>query len=100
MKDTLGKEADVFLDSDDLTDLRSLLEHVKATEALILLQSNKVLTRPWVLLEAYTAIQNEVPIVAFNVKGRGYGKHFGTGFWIRIRLVGRQKVGMRRNHII
>ena len=35
---------DLFLDSDDLNDLRLLLEHVKDTEVLVLLQSKGVLT--------------------------------------------------------
>ena len=34
----------LFLDSDDLNDLRLLLQHVKDTEVLVLLQSKGVLT--------------------------------------------------------
>jgi hypothetical protein len=59
---------DVFLDSDDLHDLRLLLEHVKKTKCVVLLQSKSVLTRPWVILELYTAITNDVPIVPVKVK--------------------------------
>ena len=54
----------------------SQLEHVRNTEVLVLLQSKGVLTRPWVLLELYTAITNNVPIVALNIAGRGYD--YGT----------------------
>ena len=39
-----------FIDSDDLYDLRSLLEDVKHSGVLVLLQSSGVLTRPWCLL--------------------------------------------------
>ena len=38
-----GRNA-MFLDSDDLNDLRLLLQHVKDTEVLVLLQSKGVLT--------------------------------------------------------
>ena len=65
----------MFLDSDDLSDLRDLLEHVKASEVLVLLQSGEVLTRPWVLLELYTAVTNDVPIVALHVADRNYDFH-------------------------
>ena len=59
---------EIFLDSDDLSDLRNLLEYVKDTKVLVLLQSKRVLQRPWVILELYTAITNQVPIVSLNVK--------------------------------
>ena len=60
--------SDVFLDSDDLSDLRNLLNHVKQSEVLVILQSKGVLTRPWVIAELYTAVTNAVPIVALNVR--------------------------------
>ena len=63
-----GSSHEVFLDSDDLSDLRNLLQHVIQTKVLVLLQTKGVLTRPWVIMELYTAITNEVPIVALNVK--------------------------------
>ena len=63
-----GSSNEVFLDSDDLSDLRNLLEHVKDTKCLVLLQSKGVLTRPWVIVELHTAITHEVPIVALNVQ--------------------------------
>ena len=34
----------------------------------MLLQSKNVLTRPWVILEIYTAITHGVPVVALNVQ--------------------------------
>ena len=57
----------VFLDSDDLYDLRRLLEHVKDSDVLLLLQSRHINTRPWCLLEMLTAIDNKVPIVAVKL---------------------------------
>lgn len=71
LKDKLaGKlNAPVFLDSDDLLDLRELLEIVARSDILLLLQTTNVLTRPWCLLELYTAICNHVPIVAVAVEG-------------------------------
>ena len=53
--------------TDDLSDLRLLLDHVKDSEVLVLLQTKGVLTRPWVILELYTALTNQVPVVALNV---------------------------------
>ena len=62
-----GSSNEVFLDSDDLSDLRNLLQHVVQTKVLVLLQSKSVLTRPWVIIELYTAITHDVPIVALNI---------------------------------
>ena len=63
-------QADVFLDSSDLTDLRMLYEQVHQSDVLVLLQTKGVLTRPWVILELYTALTNNVPIVCVNVLSR------------------------------
>ena len=63
----LIEDPKVFLDSDDLQDLRLLLEHVRSSDVLVLLQTRSVLERPWVILELYTAITHGVPIVALNV---------------------------------
>ena len=67
-----GCHADIFLDSDDLSDLRNLLDHVKESQVLVLLQSKGVLARPWVIMELHTAITNGVPIVALNVQKDAY----------------------------
>ena len=58
----------MFLDSDDLSDLRNLLQHVMQTKVLVLLQTKSVLTRPWVIIELFTAITHDVPIVSLNVQ--------------------------------
>ena len=44
----------LFLDSDDLNDLRLLLQHVKDTEVLVLLQSKGVLTVGFVHTNTYS----------------------------------------------
>ena len=59
----------VFIDSDDLKDLRLLTEHVRQADVLVLLLTQKLFTRPWCLLEIYTAITSDVPIVALAVRG-------------------------------
>ena len=68
-KNPIGQSTnEIFLDSDDLSDLRNLLQHVRETQVLVLLLSKRVLTRPWVIVELYTAITSGVPIVALNVQ--------------------------------
>ena len=46
----------VFLDSEDLTDLSSLREHVSKSKNLVVLLTPKILTRPWCLGAASLAI--------------------------------------------
>ena len=69
MKDKLELQlgAPVFLDSDDLLDLRKLCKQVLESDVVILLLTKGVLTRPWCLIELYHAITNGVPIVTVNV---------------------------------
>jgi hypothetical protein len=59
----------VFLDSDDLRDLSQLMDHVRESKALILIQSAKVLERPYCLLELVAAIDASVPIVGVALQG-------------------------------
>jgi len=74
IKDALDKMVGktTFLDSDDLTDLRTLLATVHDSDCLVMLLSKGVLSHPWCLLELTAAIDAQVPIVAVNVEGRGY----------------------------
>ena len=65
---TADSSNEIFLDSDDLSDLRNLLQHVMQTKVLVLLQTKSVLTRPWVIIELFTAITSGLPIVALNVQ--------------------------------
>ena len=59
----------IFIDSDTLKDLRRLRQHVRDSDVLVLLLTSNFLTRPWCLLEIYTAITESVPIVALNING-------------------------------
>eukprot|EP01043_Picozoa_sp_COSAG02_P028160 COSAG02_NODE_1694_length_11277_cov_36.084855_8_plen_1845_part_00 len=67
-------ESQVFLDSNNLRNLRQLEEHVVDSEVLILLLTKKVLSRPMCLLELYTAAQHKVPIIVLRCEGPGGGK--------------------------
>ena len=49
---------------------------MKNTDVLVLLQSKGVLTRPWVILELFTAITSNVPVVSLNVQN-SYGYDYG-----------------------
>jgi hypothetical protein len=59
----------IFLDSADLLDLRSLYDSVKASDAIVLLATEHVLTRPYCLLELWTAAQSNVPVVVLLIEG-------------------------------
>ena len=61
------KEQELFLDSDNLTDLRKLLEHVAESDSVALLYTKGVLSRPWCLLELDAAVKNSVPIFIIKV---------------------------------
>merc|ERR1712139_27181 len=62
----------VFLDSDNLQDLRLLLDHVRQSDVLVLFQTAEVLQRPYCILEINAAVKAQVPIVALNLRGKGY----------------------------
>jgi len=66
----------VFLDSEDLSDLEELEEHVRRSTNLVLLLTKDVLTRPWVLVEIVTAIETEVRVVPVEVNKKGAGFTF------------------------
>ena len=67
-------------DSDDLRDLRSLLDEVKNSSVVVVMQSKELLRRPWCLLELYTAVVEGIPIVALNCIGKGYDYAAATEF--------------------
>lgn len=72
VKEKLAGElgSSVFLDSDDLSDLRTLCQVLLQCDVLVLFLTEGLLTRPWCIIELYTAITNGVPIVALRVAGR------------------------------
>eukprot|EP00927_Polykrikos_kofoidii_P061718 TRINITY_DN5655_c0_g1_i2.p1 TRINITY_DN5655_c0_g1~~TRINITY_DN5655_c0_g1_i2.p1 ORF type:complete len:1184 (-),score=202.56 TRINITY_DN5655_c0_g1_i2:24-3482(-) len=58
----------VFLDSEDLSNLETLQEHVKNSHNILLLLTTGVLTRPWVLVEIATATRNGVPVLPLEIR--------------------------------
>ena len=50
---------------------------VKQSDTLVLLLTENVLTRPWCLVELYTALKHAVPVVTVEITKRGYGYDFG-----------------------
>lgn len=53
----------IFLDSEDLQNLKDLQQRVGRSHNLVLLLTSNVLTRPWVLVEVVTAIREGVRVV-------------------------------------
>ena len=67
------KGANVFVDSNDLTDLSALFsEGVLKSEMIIVLGTAGILTRPWCLLELYYARKNDVPVITFALAHHNY----------------------------
>eukprot|EP00930_Biecheleria_cincta_P029409 TRINITY_DN20471_c0_g2_i2.p1 TRINITY_DN20471_c0_g2~~TRINITY_DN20471_c0_g2_i2.p1 ORF type:complete len:879 (+),score=150.97 TRINITY_DN20471_c0_g2_i2:187-2823(+) len=64
-------KASVFLDSENLSDLTKLKDHVIKTENLVLLLTPGLFTRPWCLLEIVTALRNNITIVPVEVQKPG-----------------------------
>jgi len=67
----------IFLDSEDLQDLRTLKKAVEGTLVLFVILTKDVFTRPWCLVEIYTAIQNNIPILSVAVEGQGNAFDYG-----------------------
>jgi hypothetical protein len=56
----------VFIDSNDLTDLAAIFSQgVLQSEVVILLGTKSVLSRPWCLLELYEARKHAIPVLTF-----------------------------------
>ena len=66
----------VFLDSENLRDLRGLRDAVRDTLVLIVVLTKDVFTRPWCLVEIYTAIEMQIPIISINIEGQGNAFNF------------------------
>jgi GTP-binding protein EngB required for normal cell division len=71
--DLLGTEQ-IFLDRDQKgqLNLNELLDHVKATRVLVLIQTKETLFRPFVLGEVITALEAGIPIVPVVIRNGGY----------------------------
>ena len=60
-----------LLPQDDLHDLQRLKEAVIQSDVLLLVQSKRVLERPWCLIEMMTALENGIPIVGVSLATGG-----------------------------
>jgi len=58
----------VFLDTEDLTDLQVLQQHVRMSHNIALLLTKDVLTRPWVIVEIVTAVQEGVRVIPVKLE--------------------------------
>lgn len=56
-------QSPIFLDSEDLEDLTQLQAHVRTSQTLLLLCTPGMLTRPWILVEIWTAIEHDIKIL-------------------------------------
>ena len=61
------QDEQVYLDSDNLTDLRELLDAVRASDVVVLMLTDAVLSRSWCLAELDTAVKANIPIVVLQV---------------------------------
>lgn len=61
----------VFLDSEDLTNLKELQVEVVRSHNLVVLLTTGVLSRPWCLVEMVTAVQHGIPVVLVQVTKPG-----------------------------
>jgi len=61
----------VFLDSENLTDLTFLKEHVRKSHNLVLLLTPNLFTRPWCLVEIVTTLRSGNNIVPVEVQRPG-----------------------------
>lgn len=73
-----GYAEPVFLDSEDLQDLRKLGSHVRQSCNLVVLLTTNLLTRPWCLVEIYTAVKAGVTLVPVQVVKPGNDFNFPT----------------------
>jgi len=64
-------EVPVFLDSEDLTNLETLQEHVRNSHNLVLLLTKCVLVRPWCIVEIVTAVNHGIPVLPVQVMKAG-----------------------------
>ena len=60
-------ESDVFLDSNQLRDMREIPNLVESSDAVILLLTQKVFSRPFCLLELFTAAKANIPIILCRI---------------------------------
>eukprot|EP00427_Karlodinium_veneficum_P067068 CAMPEP_0169317752 /NCGR_PEP_ID=MMETSP1017-20121227/6888_1 /TAXON_ID=342587 /ORGANISM="Karlodinium micrum, Strain CCMP2283" /LENGTH=471 /DNA_ID=CAMNT_0009411917 /DNA_START=1 /DNA_END=1413 /DNA_ORIENTATION=- len=79
----------LFLDSEDLSDLEQLKEHVKQSHNIVLLLTREVLLRPWCLVEIVTAVQHRIPVKLVTVQKKGNEFVFPDNDWYKKLLEGK-----------
>lgn len=63
---------DIFLDSSNLTDLNDLFDNgLRKADVILLLCTENVLSRPWVLLELFEAHRRKIPVVPVQIPQPG-----------------------------
>ena len=56
---------EIFLDSDNLSDLSELKQHVQNSDAIVILFTECIFERPWCLVEMVTAVREQIPIIFY-----------------------------------
>lgn len=79
----------VFLDSEDLANLEDLQRRVQKTHNLIVLLTQSVLLRPWVLVEIVTAVRHDVRVLPVKIQRAGSEFTFPTSEWYEDLLRGK-----------
>jgi len=64
-------EAPIFLDSEDLTDLDTLIQAVGRSHNLVLMLTKGLFTRPWCIIEIITAYRENVTIIPVHITKSG-----------------------------
>ena len=72
----------VFLDVDDLTDLRQEATNVNQSASFVIMGTPEYLSRPYCLLETYTGLdpRRNVPAVLVDVGGKGFDRTAAVEF--------------------
>ena len=70
-----------FIDTENLKqiDAATMVREVKRTRCFVLLLTRQVLTRPWCLLEIYTAIAEKIPVVPVLLKHQDPSDDYSFG---------------------
>jgi hypothetical protein len=69
------KEQQVFLDSNNLDNLKDIPDHVSDSDAIVLLLTPEVLSRAWCLVELYAAVEERKPIIVLEMGAAATGLH-------------------------
>ena len=68
-----------FIDTKHLKTIttESLVAAVKQSKVFVLLLTRELLTRPWCVLEVYTALENDIPIVPVKIERQRNNYSYG-----------------------